>query len=79
LQGFEPVAAAECCKRILGGKGNRAQTEIVALNAGVALSRVGLCPDLAAGFQAAMQILRDGEALRKLCHLRERVWECAKC
>ena len=78
LRGYEPVAAAECCERILSGKGNPAQTQIVALNAGVVLTRLGLLSDLSAGFKAAMQILKEGDALQKLRDLRERVWKCLK-
>lgn len=77
LRGYEPAAAAECCERILSGKGTEAQTDIVALNAGVALTGLGLSPSIAAGFQTAQQLLAEGEALRKLHQLRERVWKCA--
>jgi anthranilate phosphoribosyltransferase len=77
LQGYEPTAAAECCERILGGKGSTAQTEIVALNAAVVLAALGLFADLAAAFQASLHIIQRGEALRKLHHLRQRVWKCA--
>ncbi|MEX0679051.1 MAG: hypothetical protein WD063_18400 [Pirellulales bacterium] len=75
LCGYEPAAAAECCEQILSGNGTTAQTDIVALNAGVVLSCLGLAADRAAGFQAAMQILKDGRALRKLRDLREQVWK----
>jgi len=78
LQGYEPTEAAECCQRILAGSGSAAQTEIVALNAAVVLAALGLFSDLAAAFQAALDILRDGEALKKLHDLRQRVWKWAK-
>ena len=78
LGGYEPAAAAECCERILGGKGTTAQADIVALNAGAVLTSMGRYADSATGFQAALKILRDGAALDKLRQLRERVWKCVK-
>ena len=78
LVGFARTAAAECCERILSGKGTRAQTEIVALNAGVVLTSLGLFSDLAAGVRAATRLIVEGEALRKLHCLRERVWKCVR-
>jgi anthranilate phosphoribosyltransferase len=77
LQGYEPAAAAECCEQILGGKGSTAQTEIVALNAAVVLADLGLFSDLSAAFQESVHLLKHGEALRKLQHLREQMWKCA--
>jgi anthranilate phosphoribosyltransferase len=78
LRGFEPVAAAQCCQRILSGEGEPAQMEIVALNAGTVMSCIGLCPDVTSGYRDAMKILKSGEALQKLHDLRHRVWECVK-
>lgn len=78
LRGHEPAAAAECCERILGGEGTAAQTDIVALNAGAVLTSLGMFADLASGFQAARQILKDGEALNKLQQLRHQVWKWVK-
>ena len=71
LCGHEPPLAAQCCERILSGKGSTAQTEIVALNAAVVLTSAGMHPDLPASFQTTMRILRDGQALQKLRELRE--------
>ncbi len=76
LRGHEPAAAAECCERILSGKGTAAQTEIVALNAAAVLTRLGLYSDLSVGFQVAVQLLNDGKALQKLRDLRAQVWKC---
>lgn len=78
LSGHEPAAAAECCQRILGGQGTRAQTQIVALNAAAVLTSLGLFDDLRAAFQEATQILASGAALDKLNQLRQRVWKCVK-
>jgi anthranilate phosphoribosyltransferase len=78
LHGFEPAAAAECCERILAGKGTAAQADIVALNAGAVLASIGHSADLSTGFRTAAQILREGEGLNKLRQLRERVWKCVK-
>ena len=75
LEGYDITQAAECCERILGGEGTTAQSEIVALNAGVVLTSLGLCSDLAQGLDAARKILRDGAGLRKLEQLRKRVWK----
>jgi anthranilate phosphoribosyltransferase len=75
MRGHDPAAAAECCERILSGQGKRAQTEIVALNAGVVLNCLGMCADLPSGFQAALEILKKGEALAKLRQLQKRVWK----
>jgi anthranilate phosphoribosyltransferase len=78
LKGFEPVAAAQCCQRILSGEGEPAQMDIVALNAGTVMSCIGLCTNVASGYREALKILKSGEALQKLLALRERVWECVK-
>lgn len=78
LRGYEPAAAAKCTEQILSGAGTTAQNDIVALNAGAVLAAVGVCSDLSAGFDTALQILKDGEGHRKLCELRERVWQCVK-
>jgi anthranilate phosphoribosyltransferase len=78
LSGCEPAAAAECCQRILAGQGSPAQTDIVALNAGAILARLGVTSDLEAGLAAAREILQRGAGLAKLRQLRERVWKCAK-
>ena len=78
LRGFEPMAAAQCCERILAGQGTAAQTDIVCLNAGAVLASVGLASDPATGFRTALQTLRGGQALQKMRQLRERVWKCAK-
>jgi anthranilate phosphoribosyltransferase len=78
IAGMDPAASAECCERILSGKGSREQADIVALNAGVVLAQMGQCVDWAAGYQRALEILRNGMALAKLNQLRERVWKCVK-
>ena len=78
LRGYEPAAAAECCQRILSGKGSTAQTEIVALNAAVVLSAVGRFSDLTTAFQASLDLLEHGAALQKLHALRGRVWKCTR-
>ena len=75
LQGYEPAAAAECCERVLSGRGTLAQNHIVALNAGTVLAQMGLCTDLAAGFEASLRILAEGQALQKLNQLRGQVWK----
>lgn len=74
LDGLEPTEAAACCERILAGHGTAAQTEIVALNAGVVLASLGRYSDWQAGFQAAAQLLKEGAGYAKLKALRERVW-----
>ncbi len=78
LQGHEPAAAAQCCERILSGNGTAAQSQIVALNAAVVLTSLGRFASLTAGYEAAMQLLQSGEALRKLHQLRAQVWKCVK-
>jgi anthranilate phosphoribosyltransferase len=75
LRGDEPAAAAECCQRILAGQGTPAQTEIVALNAAVVLADLGLFADLSTALEAALRILKNGEAMQKLQQLRQRVWK----
>jgi anthranilate phosphoribosyltransferase len=79
LEGAAPAAAAACCERLLSGKGTAAQTDIVALNAAVVMTSTGLAADVHAGFHAARQLIENGEALRKLQRLRERVWNRVKC
>jgi len=73
LAGYEGAEAAECSLRILGGKGSSAQTDIVALNAGVVMHKLDLFDTLEAGYERAQEILRAGEALQVLERLRESV------
>ncbi|HEV3138095.1 MAG TPA: hypothetical protein VGZ26_09325 [Pirellulales bacterium] len=78
LAGQEPAAAAECCERILSGRGTPAQSDIVALNAAVVLTSMGLFANVSAGFEATTRLIQQGAALAKLHELRSRVWKCAK-
>lgn len=73
LAGYESVEAAECCRRILGGTGSRAQTDIVALNAAAILHQLALFDTLEASYERALEILEGGEALQVLQRLRESV------
>lgn len=75
LRGQSPAEAAQCCERILSGEGTVAQTQIVALNAATVLARLGLYRDLPAAFQASQELLKQGDALRKLHELRGQVWK----
>ncbi len=60
LAGQEVAAAAECCERLLGGEGTGAQNDIVALNAGLVLNKVGKADSLEDGYGQALEILRAG-------------------
>jgi len=73
LAGYEAAEAAECCLRILGGKGSQAQTDIVALNAAAVMHKLALFDTLEASFERALEILKRGEALQVLQGLRESV------
>jgi anthranilate phosphoribosyltransferase len=77
LQGHDPSAAARCCETILRGQGTDAQTRIVALNAAAVLTYAGCFPDLQTSYHAALRLIDQGEALRKLHQLREHL-QCAR-
>ena len=66
LQGGEPSENAERFKRLLGGAGAKAETDVVALNTAALLMTAGLAKDLKEGVAAAMEAIGSGEALRRL-------------
>ncbi len=53
--------------QILAGKGNKACTEMVCLNAGAILYLVEKATNLRNGFEKSMDVIEDGRAVEKLC------------
>ena len=66
LLGGDPKENAAMLREILSGRGPDALRDAVVLNGAAALWVADAVPDLAAGGTMARQILRNGEALRKL-------------
>ena len=76
LAGSDTAAAAQCCEKILAGKGTAAQSDIVALNAAWVVAGAGIAADLESGFRASQEILRNGAALDKLRFARSSLESC---
>lgn len=66
LAGGATEENARILRAVLGGEEEGPKREVVALNAGAALTVAGLAPDLAAGVGAAREALSSGQALRTL-------------
>ncbi|KAM3115484.1 anthranilate phosphoribosyltransferase [Phormidesmis sp. 146-33] len=71
LKGGNVQTNAEILKNVLQGKGTRAQMEVVALNASLALQVGDVTDDYAKGLLLAKEILASGEAWRTLERLVE--------
>lgn len=71
LKGGDVQTNAEILQAVLQGKGTRAQSEVVALNAALALHVGDATDGYAQGVVLAQEILRSGEAWRKLEQLVE--------
>lgn len=71
LKGGDVQANAEILKNVLQGKGTPAQTDVVALNASLALHVGDATDDYAKGVLLAKEILRSGEAWKTLERLVE--------
>jgi len=65
LQIATPLESLTMVRNALTGR-NAAAADIVALNAGAAIYAANVVEDMAAGVQRAREILRSGDALRKL-------------
>ncbi len=66
LQGGGASQNAEIMRSVLGGSAPGPMQDVVAANAGAALTVAGLAPDLPAGVRAAAGIIEAGAALRTL-------------
>lgn len=66
LAGGATEENARILRAVLGGEEQGPKREVVALNAGAALTVAGLAPDVAAGVEAAREALSSGQALRTL-------------
>jgi anthranilate phosphoribosyltransferase len=71
LLGGTPEENAARMERLLAGEGERALTEVVALNAGAALYVGGRARTLREGVEAARALLAEGAGARKLAALRD--------
>jgi anthranilate phosphoribosyltransferase len=76
LQGTDPRASARLVSEILSGRGTPQQTDVVALNAAVALKALGIERELAAGFNRCRGLLLAGSGHDKLLQLREALAAC---
>jgi anthranilate phosphoribosyltransferase len=66
LRGGGPEENAQRLKALLKGLGVAAETDVVALNAGALLATAGLAGGLREGVALAQDVLRSGEAFRRL-------------
>ena len=62
VTGGDATENAERLRTLLGGKGSRAEADIVALNAGALLWTAGLADDFAAGTRKALDAIEAGRA-----------------
>jgi anthranilate phosphoribosyltransferase len=62
--------AVEMAIDVIGGRGSRPYTELVALNTGVFLSASGVVPGLDAGYELALATIEGGRAHEQLERLR---------
>jgi anthranilate phosphoribosyltransferase len=66
LKGGDPEENAARMAALLQGKGDPAEQEVVALNAGALLQTAGLAATLRDGVERSLDALRSGEAHRRL-------------
>lgn len=71
LMGGEPEENARAMAETLAGRKDGAYAEAIALNTGALLWVAGRADSLAAGTEAAREVLADGRAGERLDHLRE--------
>ena len=66
LRGGGTSQNAEILRAVLSGKDEGPKRDVVAANAGAAITVAGLAPDLQSGVQTALEVLASGRALRTL-------------
>jgi anthranilate phosphoribosyltransferase len=71
LRGGGPAENAAQIEALLAGRGKPAHTDAVALNTGALAWIFGLCPDLKAGTELALEALAEGRAAKTLAQLVE--------